>query len=1045
MNYFIKLFFATAIIAVTSITAQGQIWQDPSVFEINKMEPRATAIPYPDKKSAIANNPEKNSSYRSLNGEWKFSWYESVYDAPEDFYTLNYNDEKWGHIAVPGNWEVNGYGIPIYVNQPYAFTSDPKPPHIPDSINNTGLYREWIDIPDEWNKKTVILHIGAVKSAAFIYINGTEVGYTQGAKLPSEFDITDYIKPGKNLLAMKVLRWSDGSYLECQDFWRISGIQRDVYLTAHNEIFIKDFHVNPVLDEALSKSTIHLTVETETTEKYEDITAVYQLLDEKNATVLEKEIEITKDSITSSISFDNPKLWSAEKPNLYRSVITLKKRNKILESVACNTGFRDVRIENGQLLVNRVPVYLKGVNRHEHDPVTAHYISKESMLVDIQLMKNHNINAVRTCHYPDDPYWYELCDKYGIYLIDEANIESHGMGYHPDRTLGNNPDWEAAHMMRIRRMVERDKNHPSIIIWSLGNEAGDGCNFEKASAWVHERDNTRPVQYERALLREHTDIYCPMYTSIKYIESWAQTDDPRPLIMCEYAHSMGNSTGNLQDYWDVIEKYPRLQGGFIWDWVDQGLMKKDESGRSFWAYGGDFGPEDIPSDGNFCMNGLVSPTRTPHPALYEVQKVYQYVDMSWDKKKDNSVLIKNKYHFTDLEDFYLSYKIKGNGIVLFEGEIDNISSLPGEYISVTFPEIKKIAPTPNTKYFLHLKINTKHQNGLLKANTTVASEQLRIPLNTPPFMPAMPVNAITIKENDTAFILNASEISYYIDKSNGYLEQIVEGGREILASPLQPDFWRAPTDNDFGYGMEKRCAIWKNISRASSLNNINIENKSTRLVTLKATIDHIDSQSEIIITYKLYHDGILAVLLEFTPCIMGLPILPRFGMSTSLKRGYENLDWFGRGSHENYIDRNSSAYIDLYQSNVNNQFYPYSRPQESGNKSDVDWVSISDMTSYGVIFAASETLGFSALPYSTSELDCITKYNYRHPKDLIKTGITYLHIDKKQMGVGGDNSWGAMPHEKYRIEAEKMDFLFFIKPVDLKEDNPFRIKKNREL
>jgi beta-galactosidase len=620
------------------------------------------------------------------------------------------------------------------------------------------------------------------------------------------------------------------------------------------------------------------------------------------------------------------------------------------------------------------------------------------------------------------------------------------MGYHPDRTLGNKPEWGKAHLKRIERMIERDKNHPSVIIWSMGNEAGDGCNFEAASAWIHNRDNSRPVHYERAGQKPHTDIYCPMYPGIGYIEWWAQTEDSRPLIMCEYAHAMGNSTGNLQDYWDVIEKYPRLQGGFIWDWVDQGLLKKSPEGKTFWAYGGDFGPEDIPSDGNFCMNGLVSPTRVPHPGLYEVKKVYQYIDFEWDKKHENGVLIKNKYHFTNLDKYYLTYEIKGNGIVLASGKKDNLSVSPGEYEQIIIPEIMAITPAPNTKYFLHLNLNLKEKTSLLPANHTVASEQLKIPLKTPPFMPAMPgQNKITIEENDDMFVLSASEIEYSIDKKTGFITQISAQGKETLATPLIPDFWRAPTDNDFGNGMDQRCAIWKNTARGCELQNLRIEDQNSRSATISAKFIHTDSQSEIEILYRIYHDGILAVSMDLEPQIKGLPELPRFGFSAGLIYGYDNLDWYGRGPHENYCDRKTSAFIDLYQSNIHNQFYPYSRPQETGYKTDVDWVSITNRGSYGLLFAASDNMGYSALPYSTEEIDCITKKNYRHPADLRKDRITHLHIDKMQMGVGGDNSWGARPHSQYTIPAGKMEFLFFIKPVNLQEENPFRIKKNREM
>ncbi|PID92832.1 MAG: beta-galactosidase [Bacteroidetes bacterium] len=1033
----------TLLIALLTLHISGQVWQDPAVFGLHKLPQGATAIPFPDTASLFGQQLEENPFYQCLNGEWKFAWYESLYDVPASFHKLGYNDEDWKTIPVPGNWEVNGYGIPIYVNQPYEFTYNPTPPFIPDSINNTGLYRQWFVIPDDWDHKKIILHFGAVKAAAFLYINGQEVGYTQGSKLPAAFDISDYVMPGKNLLALKVLRWSDGTYLECQDFWRISGIERDVWLTAHNEAFLTDFYVNPTLDSNLAKSTIHLTLETQNSGDSKDLTATYLLLDDSHRVVLTHSFDVEGDSITTSVEFNAPRLWSAEIPNLYTSVIILKKANRVLETVQCHTGFRKVEIADGQLKVNNVPIYLKGVNRHEHDPVAGHVISRESMLLDVQLMKSHNINAVRTCHYPDDPYWYELCDIYGIYLIDEANIESHGMGYHPDRTLGNNPEWEAAHLDRIERMIERDKNHPSVIIWSMGNEAGDGCNFEKASAWIHQRDPSRPVHYERAGTKAHTDIYCPMYAGIGYIEWWAQTEDPRPLILCEYAHAMGNSTGNLQDYWTVIERYPRLQGGFIWDWVDQGLTKKDQQGRTFWAYGGDFGPETIPSDGNFCMNGLVSPTRVPHPGLFEVKKVYQYVDMRWDSTvSPPQIELKNKYHFTNLDQFYLSYVIKANGKTLFRGEKETLSAAPGQWCSLRIDELSQIIPSPNTRYFLHLYLKKKETEGLLKAGDIVASEQLELPLTTPKHITPLPEEGeVSIVEEEDSYTLSTKGISYVIGKKTGYLEQIIHHGEAMLASALVPDFWRAPVDNDFGFKMDQRNGIWRYTSRACALQKLTLTHEKDHSVTLLATFTHKDSKSTLTLTYHLLPEATMAIRLHFVPGVKGLPELPRFGLSTALKEGFEHLDWFGRGPHENYCDRKHSAFIDLYQGNVQSQFYPYSRPQETGNKTDTDWFCVSNEAASGLVFAAAETLDFTALPYDTYQMDGITRANYGHPSDLIKKGPTYLHVDKKQMGVGGDNSWGAMPHDPYRIPSQEMEFRFFVKPINLHKESPFGVGK----
>ena len=1041
INSFQSSIYTFAIILFTSLVSNGQVWQDPSVISINKMDPHTEVIPFSDPASALVNNLSGNTNYKSLNGEWGFSWYPAVSEVPQNFFQPEYNDADWTKIMVPSNWELQGFGIPIYVNQPYEFTDNPTPPIIPDSINPAGCYRQSFIIPQAWTDKKVILHFGAVKSAMFVWINGKKVGYSQGSKLPAEFDITPYITPGKNLLALKVLRWSDGSYLECQDFWRISGIERDVFIYALDPDHITDFWVNPIVNKNLQTANIQLEISASENTSSKHIYQ-YQLFDADGKEVISQTITTNNQRDTFYIAMEKPILWSAEHPYLYTSVVSLlNSKNSITESVRSNTGFRRIEIENGQLLVNNIPIYIKGVNRHEHDPVNGHVISRGSMLEDVRLMKLHNINAVRTSHYPNDSYWYELCDRYGLYVIDEANIESHGMGYRPERTLGNKPEWREAHLDRVKRMVERDKNHPSIIIWSMGNEAGDGCNFEDISDWIHSRDNIRPVHYERALKKPHTDIYCPMYPGIKYLEWWAQTEDSRPLIMCEYAHAMGNSTGNLQDYWDVIETYPRLQGGFIWDWVDQGILSKNEKGKSFWAYGGDFGPEGTPSDGNFCMNGLISANRIPHPALSEVKKVYQYIDINNIDALHGKFAVTNKYHFTNLDMYYLQWELKGNGVIIANGSIDNLMIKPGEREEITIPEILQIIPTPNTDYYIHFYLKTKKESALIPQDYSIGKEQIRIPIETPYFMPQMPgEKKIEISQDDLYISVKANDMEYVFSKASGMLHQITNHEQEILLAELRPDFWRAPTDNDFGNGMDKRCAIWKNVY-SSTTASIGITDKNSRAVTLNATATHMLSKTNMNVTYKVYHDGTLEIELGMEPTIDGLPELPRFGFSTSVIPEFYHLDWYGRGPEENYCDRNTAAFIDLYQSTVDEQFFPYSRPQETGYKTDVEWLSLTDDSGKGLAISGKEAVGFSALYYSTEELDCITRINYRHPSDLTKEKTIYLHIDKKQMGVGGDNSWGALPYSQYLIPARSMEYTIYIKPIDLMKENPFRVKK----
>jgi len=637
-------------------------WENPSVISINKEDPHATLLPFASTEQALKGDISASPYYKLLNGEWKFMWVEKPADKPEGFYSTLFNDDEWLYIPVPSNWELQGYGVPIYVNQPYEFPGEPNPPYVPHDYNPVGSYRTWFTMPEDWGGREIFLHFGAVKSAMYLWINGEKAGYSQGSKLPAEFNITSYLKDGKNLLALEVYRWSDGTYLECQDFWRVSGIERDVYLWSAPSVHVKDFWVQASLDEDYTNGVLSVDLDIEkydSDQKVKKFSAGYTLYDADGKILIEDEEEFSLDRQDCCVSILFPyetitdvKQWSAEKPYLYTTVLEIRdKKGNLLEALSCKTGFRKVELKDGLLYVNGAYVLLKGVNRHEHDEKTGHVVDEESMRKDLYLMKTNNINTVRTCHYPDDPLWYRLCDEYGMYLIDEANIESHGIGYHPDRTLGNKPEWEEAHLDRMKRMVERDKNHPSVIIWSMGNEAGDGVNFVAGSDWIHQRDPSRPVHYERALKRPHTDIYCPMYPGLAYLEKWALGEDPRTLIMCEYAHSMGNSTGNLKEYWDLIRKYDKLQGGSIWDWVDQGLLKIDGNGDEYWAYGGDYGPEGTPSDWNFCANGLINADRSVHPGLYEVKKVYQNVDFSILPDMQNMMRISNADNFTNPNEF----------------------------------------------------------------------------------------------------------------------------------------------------------------------------------------------------------------------------------------------------------------------------------------------------------------------------------------------------------------------------------------------------------
>ncbi|MEN8225623.1 MAG: glycoside hydrolase family 2 TIM barrel-domain containing protein, partial [Bacteroidota bacterium] len=740
------LLFMTGILIVFSQKRNAPDWENPAIISINKEAAHATSIPYMTEEQAMQHDYDASPWYKLLNGNWKFNWVERPADKPKKFYQPKYDDQAWDLIPVPSNWELQGYGVPIYVNIPYEFTEDPEPPLVPRNNNPVGSYRTWFSIPEGWEDREIFIHFGAVKSAMYIWINGEKAGYSQGSKLPAEFNITPFLQKGDNLLALEVYRWSDGSYLECQDFWRISGIERDVYLWSAPRVHIRDYWAKASLDENYQLGRLNVDLDIRKFDKALDAknyTVQLVLYDEEGMEVLnaKEKFSISKGLDNEALSMqewqiDNVRQWSAEKPNLYTLLLSLKDRKgNTLEVQTCKIGFRNVELIDGLLYINGEYVLIKGVDRHEHDEKTGHVVDEQSMRKDLSLMKMNNINSVRTSHYPNDPRWYQLCDEYGLYVIDEANIESHGIGYHPDRTLGNKPEWEDAHLDRIQRMVERDKNHPSIIIWSMGNEAGDGVNFEAGTKWIHERDPSRPVHYERALKRPHTDIYCPMYPGLEYLERWAQNEDPRTLIMCEYAHSMGNSTGNLKEYWDLIRKYDKLQGGSIWDWVDQGLLKTDEKGNEYWAYGGDFGPEGTYSDFNFCANGLINADRSIHPALNEVKKVYQSIRFFRDTSLLDMINMYNEYNFTNLSEFDFFYNITANGKTVAGGDFPRISCMPGEKVSISIPQNEAFTEA-GVEYFMNVYARIRHGSELLPTGYVIASAQFALPYRELIEMPA---------------------------------------------------------------------------------------------------------------------------------------------------------------------------------------------------------------------------------------------------------------------------------------------------------------------
>lgn len=1013
-------------------------WQDPEIVQVNRLKPHATLFSYENFEKAVQNDRTVSNNFLDLNGSWKFHWVRKPSERPVEFYREDYDVSSWDDIPVPSNWELKGYGVPIYVNIPYEWTRNPNPPEVPVDYNPVGSYRRNFTVSSEWMDRQVFIHFGAVKSAFYLWVNGEKVGYSQGSKTPAEFDLTPYIREGSNTLAVEVYRWSDGSWLECQDFWRISGIERDVYLYSTPKTHVFDFFAVSTLLNDYSDGLLNLGA---VIRDYSGRGARYDLkmsLLKEGRVILEEtgSVKVNKyeeANITFYREIPDVEKWSAEIPNLYTLVLELKdKKGESLEFISTRIGFRTSEIKHGQLLVNGIPITIKGVNRHEHDEFEGHVISKESMLLDIRLMKENNINAVRTSHYPNDPYWYELCDKYGLYVIDEANIESHGMGYDPGKTLGNNPVFAKSHLDRTIRMVERDKNHPSVIIWSLGNEAGDGVCFDATYDWIKTRDVSRPVQYERALKGRNTDIFCPMYHSIPEMLGYVRNIQERPLIQCEYAHAMGNSTGNFIDYWEAIEAHDQLQGGFIWDWVDQGIAKYTEEGKKYWAYGGDFGPEDVPSDGTFCLNGLVFPDRSPHPGLKEVKKVYQYisfepVDFSFDEIK-----MTNKYNFRNLQNFGIYWEMETEGEVLQQGALMNPELNAGESIILSLG-IEPFKPEYGQEYFLNLTAFQLNNDDLIESGHIFAWDQFPVPVPSIESSKSYDEGSKVVFQTGDAIKIDAGSITFSFSKETGYLTSIQKGETEYLAEPLQINFWRAPIENDWGNGMPVRQSVWRKAAENAELRSIYHEQNKTGYYQVSVEYWLADIEAHYSVIYEISGKGEVRVATHMKPAGKSSPELPRFGMTLALPGAFENLEWFGRGPHENYQDRKSSAIVGLYTSTVEEQYVPYIAPQENGYKTDTRWLTLRSPSGNAIMFQGNPLISFSALHFTNEDLTREQR-DGMHTIDLNPREEIYLNLDLAQMGVGGDDSWGAKPLAKYSLPFKSYGYSFIIKFLDPGQD-----------
>ncbi|GAA4295164.1 glycoside hydrolase family 2 TIM barrel-domain containing protein [Aestuariibaculum suncheonense] len=1027
------LFFFFVVICSSQGQTLDSIIENPDVVGINKLPARASFYAFESKELALGNDISKASNYLFLNGTWKFHWVRDSEKRPRDFYKESFDTSKWDDIKVPSNWEVEGFGIPIYTNTRYPFNIDsPNPPDIPDGYNPVGSYKRDFELPAGWEGKDIFIHLGAVKSAFFIWINGERVGYSQGSKLPAEFNLTEFVKPGKNSIALEVYRWSDGSYLECQDFWRLSGIERDIYLYARPKVQLMDYFAKCGLENNYSDGVFDLTIDLKNTdiEKRKGYVAIEITKDNQILFDTSTNYELAPNS-GRALKFNkilpNIKSWSAETPELYQLNIVIKdKKGVVLEAISRKLGFRTSEIKNGRYLVNGRPILFKGVNRHEHDPNTGHVIAKEDMLRDIKIFKEYNINAVRTCHYPNDPYWYELCDQYGIYVVDEANIEAHGMGYEVHRTLGNNPEWLKAHIERTERMIERDKNHPSIVIWSLGNESGNGYNFYNTYLLAKRLDDTRPVQYERAKLEWNTDLYVPMYATPKDVENYANNADfTKSLIQCEYAHAMGNSLGGFKEYWDLYEKYDKLQGGFIWDFVDQGL-RTIKNGKEIFAYGGDFGPEGTPSDNNFLNNGLVQPDRKPNPHIHEVKHIHQNIKFYANNPEKGVIDIKNWYFFKDLGNYKLHWEIIANGEAVESGVLNDLHVGPQETKSFTIPFGTKF--NVGMEYFLNLRVTLKEDEQLLAAGFEIAHEQLRLTPDVEVIVPELATSPVSYQTNKGMVKVTGKNFEIEFNSETGVLTSWTFEGKRLLDKGPVVNFWRAPVDNDYGAQTQKKYSEWKSAGTTEKV-KYEIEQISKSELKVSFLKNIFDGDAVYTQIYHVDGNGTIKVINDLRAIKGNHSDLFKFGNKMILPKEYGNVTWYGKGPFEAYVDRQHAAKVGLYKGTVAEQYFPYIRPQETGNKLDVRWVTLSKVDGSGIKIYGDGLLQVSVLNYTVEDLDSGADKAQRHAREIVPREEVYVNIDGFQQGLGSIDSWGALPLEKYRYPYQSYNYSYWIVPI----------------
>ena len=1019
-------------------------WHNVDVNQQNRAPRRAAFFAFENQDKAQAFEKKNSANYLSMEGMWKFNFVKDHNKRPANFFAANFDDSQWKDFPVPGLFELNGYGDATYKNIGYAWATqfDPNPPYISELNNYTGSYRRTFDLPKDWKGKDVYFHVGSATSNLTLWVNGKYVGYSEDSKVAAEFNISKYLKPGKNLIAMQVMRWCDGSYFEDQDFWRFTGIAREVYLYARPKVHAADIRLDAGLENQYRDGVLNYQVALKGGKT--DVTLT--LCDKDGKKIAEAS------GVQGTIKVPGVKAWTAETPYLYKAFITLKNKQGVSEVIPQKIGFRNVEIKTAQLLVNGKPVLIKGANRHEIDPDGGYVVSVERMIQDIKIMKQLNINAVRTCHYPDDPRWYDLCDEYGIYVTAEANLESHGMGY-DEKSLAKFPEYLQTHIERNEGNVKTFINHPSIIVWSLGNECGYGINFEKTYDWVKAYDQTRPVQYERGGYDSKTDIHCPMYIDYEESEKYCKSDGVKPYIQCEYAHAMGNSEGGFKEYWDLIRKYPKYQGGYIWDFVDQGLRDKSPvTGKEIFTYGGDYGRYPA-SDYNFNCNGIIAPDRRLNPHAYEIQYWHQNV---WIKNLDavnGAFNIYNENFFKNIDDLHLTATIYANGVKLSTVEIPETKGIA--------PQTTKMVKSDALKYAI-AEAESEHSKEEITVNFAFASDGTE-PLvekgqvmarqqfvineyqfdkvDTPIAATSTKISGkkgklqstsnIEVEETNSYVKVSAKRMSVTIGKKTGLIDYLDVDGEPILKfrESMKPEFWRAPTDNDYGASLQKELKVWKNpVMNLKSFDKSEMKDS----VVLTATFEMPEVKAELALRYRINAVGEVSVTEKMTTDKAAkIADLFRYGMVLDLPASFSKLEYYGRGPEENYIDRHSSTFIGKYESDVKDEYYPYVRPQESGNHTDIRYFSIFNPASgKGITFEGYAPMECSAIPYSIEDLDSGDEKEHawgQHSGDLVDKGLTQVHIQQRQYGLGCIDSWMTKPMEKYRMHYGDREFRFVIK------------------